>query len=88
MGICIASVCAGIPPQIWQCSPISYAWDVWTGERKVPRVNINALVWAWASINIALDIAVIILPMPQLLKLNLSRKKKIQVIAMFSVGLL
>jgi len=65
-----------------------YVGAVGRGAGRNCSVNINALLWAVAAVNIALDIAVVILPLPQLLKLALSRQKKVQVLAMFSVGLL
>lgn len=44
--------------------------------------------WIFAVINIILDIAVMILPFPYILRLHLSRKKKMQIGAVFLVGLL
>lgn len=40
------------------------------------------------ALNVALDIWMLILPLSQLLKLGVKFKKKVGVIAMFSVGIL
>jgi uncharacterized membrane protein len=73
---------------IWQCTPISYVWTGWTGETKGHCINVSILTWVVSLVTILLDIAVIILPIPQLLKLSLSRRKKVQIVSMFCVGLL
>lgn len=41
-----------------------------------------------AILNIVLDVATLCLPLWELYKLSLSRKKKIQIMLMFSVGFL
>lgn len=88
MGICAAYLCATIPATIWQCTPLPYVWTSWTGETQGSCVNVFILTWCASSINILLDIIVILLPIPHILKLTLSRKKKIQIVGMFCVGLL
>lgn len=70
------------------CIPISYTWTSWTGETTGHCDNLNAFAWAHAIINIVFDLCIILLPVPQLLRLALGRRKKIQIMLMFSVGLL
>ncbi|KAL7627957.1 hypothetical protein AAE478_002153 [Parahypoxylon ruwenzoriense] len=71
---------------ILQCDPVSGAWRSWDGEFASKCISINVLGWSAAAINIALDIAVIVLPLPELFRLSLSLRKRLQIIAMFTVG--
>ncbi|KAI1658361.1 hypothetical protein F4813DRAFT_46919 [Daldinia decipiens] len=71
---------------IFQCNPIRGAWLQWDGEFDTRCISINGLGWSAAAINIALDLAVIILPLPELFALSLSLRKRLQIIAMFTVG--
>jgi len=86
--VCCLYLVAFLPPTILQCRPISFIWTVWTRGTEGRCLNIFTLAWITSIINILLDLTVIALPIPFLLRLTLSRRKKIQVIAMFSVGLL
>jgi len=88
MGFCVAYLFAILPATIWQCTPVSYMWTSWSGETEGHCIDVFLLTWVATSANIILDLAVILLPVPQLLKLTLSKKKKIQIVAMFCVGLL
>jgi len=73
---------------IFSCTPISYNWTHWDGEHKGKCINFNAFAWAHAVTNIVLDFVMLGIPVPVLLKLQLSMKKKIYIILMFSVGAL
>ena|ERR1700743_132082 len=88
MGFVTTFLVAILPATIFQCTPISYMWTSWTGETKGHCINVSTLTWFASSINIIQDIAVIVLPIPHLLHLSLSRKKKLQIVSMFCVGLL
>lgn len=72
----------------FQCSPVKHAWQFWDGERPGSCHNVNAIIWAMAAANLALDLYVMSIPFPQLITLSLSRKKKLYILAMFSVGFL
>jgi hypothetical protein len=73
---------------VFQCSPIEGAWTRWDGTFKGKCQNINLQGWMSAAITIFLDLATLILPLPLLAKLALSRRKKVQLFLMFSVGFL
>jgi hypothetical protein len=88
MAICTAYMFATIIATIWQCTPLSYVWTGWSGETEGHCIDVFVLTWIATSLNILLDILIILLPIPHLLKLTLSRKKKIQIVSMFCVGLL
>ncbi|KAJ9134308.1 Cfem domain containing protein [Pleurostoma richardsiae] len=71
---------------IFQCDPLEGAWRAWDGSVTAKCRDINLQGWAAAGCNIVLDLAMLILPLPELYKLNLSLKKKLQVLLMFSLG--
>jgi len=71
---------------IFQCHPLEGAWLQWDGTYKDQCTSINVLGWSAAAFNIALDMATIILPLPELYRLSMSIKKKVQIMAMFTVG--
>lgn len=73
---------------IFQCTPIEGAWRAWDKEFPAKCNNINMQGWMAAILNIVLDVATLCLPLWELYKLSLSRKKKIQIMLMFSVGFL
>lgn len=84
IGYLIAFECISI----WQCRPLDAAWKRWDGVYPSKCNNINLQSWMSAALNIILDICLFVLPMPQLYQLSMSRKKKIHIMLMFSVGLL
>lgn len=84
MAFCAATTVAFTLVTIFQCHPIIY---VWNKDLKGGRcVNYNSAAWANAGINIVQDIIIILLPMNELRHLQLNRKKKIGMYAMFGVG--
>lgn len=88
VGICLAYIPATALATLFNCTPVSYNWTGWTGETQGHCFSFNTFAWAQSSINILLDLIIILLPIPQLWKLNMGRKKRIQLVLMFSVGLL
>lgn len=88
MGFCAAFLCSMLPAAMFQCWPISYIWEAWTGEAKGKCLNLRALAYASAAFNITLDVAIILLPIRDIVGLNLSQKNKLQVLSMFAVGIL
>ncbi|RMZ66270.1 oxidase [Pyrenophora seminiperda CCB06] len=87
MGVAAAYTVAFFFATTIQCWPISLAWTQWDGLHKGTCNNIHLQGWIAAAINIALDVVVMILPMKHLAALNMSLKKKIMVMSMFSVGI-
>lgn len=88
IGFNIAYLITFVLVTIFQCSPIDGAWLRWDGTHNYTCNNENAQAWAAAATNIVIDIATMILPLPELYNLNLSARKKISVMAMFSLGIL
>lgn len=74
---------------IFQCVPVSYNWLGWTGTQKPARcTNLNAQTYASSSINIIQDVVILVLPLPWLVKLNVGWRRKLNVLLMFSIGIL
>jgi hypothetical protein len=88
VGVCLAYIPATALATFLNCIPVSYNWTAWTGETEGRCFSFNTFAWAQSTINIVLDLTIILLPIPQLWKLNMGRKKRIQIVLMFSVGLL
>ncbi|KAI3543832.1 integral membrane protein [Colletotrichum abscissum] len=69
-----------------QCQPFQHYWNGWDGEQDGHCADLNTIGLTHVAFNIALDVWMLILPATQLYKLNMELKKKIGVMAMFSVG--
>lgn len=71
---------------IFQCSPVSAAWD--TSITKKTCVDINAFYLANAATNITTDLVTYLLPMNLVRKLQLPMKQRMAVGFMLGLGLL
>ena len=71
---------------IFQCTPVPFSWDGWTGESKGKCINVNLFSWIRGGVEIGIDLAIISLPLPILYRLQMDWRKKIQVMLMFCVG--
>lgn len=67
------------------CHPVAYSWDPSIPGGYCTNQNLAFLIAG--STNFALDIIVVVLPTPILWSLRLPLKKKIGVVAMFSLGI-
>lgn len=56
--------------------------------RRGTCIDLNALIFATASLNILFDLTTILLPIPKLWSLSIPTRKKLAVVATFTVGLL
>lgn len=68
---------------VFQCHPISGAWDRTVPSKCLP---LNAIAYSSAAISIAQDILILGLPVTQLLGLQMNLRKKLNVLAMFGIG--
>jgi hypothetical protein len=68
---------------VFQCTPIGGAFD-----RNIPStcINLNAAAFSSSGISIAQDLVILFLPLPQLQLLNMSLKKRLNLMFMFSLG--
>ena len=86
LAYCIGYILGTVIALVFQCSPISLAWDRWDGEHPGKCFNLNLLGWMSAALNIVGDLIVICLPLHELSKLAMSRRKKAGVMLMFLGG--
>ncbi|KAK6344400.1 hypothetical protein TWF696_008036 [Orbilia brochopaga] len=79
----VAWTVAVIFAYIFECPDPSRAWSP---EFPQGCVNLSALYYSSASINIATDLVILLLPIPVLHRLQIDRRRKVALIAIFSVG--
>lgn len=73
---------------VFQCTPVEGAWHFWDEQIPTKCGDMHLLAWMAAAFNIVLDVAVLALPILGLFGLKMSWRKKLQIMAMFSVGFL
>ena len=87
MGIVTCFGIGNTGAMIFQCQPVSFFWDGWKGETSGRcTVDVRLFGFIRGAIEIMLDVAILSLPLPMLARLQMSRKKKVQIISMFAVG--
>ncbi|KAF1849095.1 uncharacterized protein K460DRAFT_304888 [Cucurbitaria berberidis CBS 394.84] len=70
-----------------QCKPIHLFWDGWKGTMAGKcTVDVRLFGFVRGGIEIVLDLAILSLPLPVLARLQMSWKKKFQIMSMFCVG--
>ncbi|KAF2492235.1 hypothetical protein BU16DRAFT_107908 [Lophium mytilinum] len=84
-GVVGCQATANVLTCIFQCNPVSAAWDVTITEKKC--VNINAFYLANAALNIATDLLTYTLPVKLVLRLQVSRNQRIALGVMLCLGL-
>lgn len=82
--MCISSVAILLAA----CRPVSFFWDRFEANSTGQCLNINSMFIAFASINVFLDFLLLAIPIPRILKLQMTTKKKIIVIASLFLGIL
>jgi uncharacterized membrane protein len=88
IGIVTCFGIANVFSMIFQCTPTGvFFWDGWRGEMAGHcGVDVRLFGFVRGAVEIFLDLVILTLPLPMLAKLNMSPKKKIQIMSMFSVG--
>ncbi|KAL5382561.1 hypothetical protein DPSP01_006401 [Paraphaeosphaeria sporulosa] len=82
-------VCFGVAnafSMVFQCTPIHFFWNGWRGETSGQCIDVRLFGFVRGGIEIFLDLAILTLPLPMLAGLQMSRKKKLQIMSMFCVG--
>jgi hypothetical protein len=76
--------------QIFQCVPFEANWETWRLGHAGPFkcINVNHFVIAGAGLNILQELVIMILPMPGLARLSLSRRAKLNAVALFGLAIL
>jgi uncharacterized membrane protein len=82
-GFVIASGFAFIFAIIFQCSPVAGTWDKTLSSK---CVDVNTLAFSNSGISIAQDLVILFLPVSELATLQMSLRKKLNVLGMFSIG--
>ncbi|KUJ21600.1 uncharacterized protein LY89DRAFT_378431 [Mollisia scopiformis] len=72
----------------FQCIPFSGYWTNWSlpFSSQTKCINQYAALYAGSGLSIVLNLIILLLPIPTLWKLELSIKRKVNVLVMFSVG--
>lgn len=73
----IASICT--------CIPIDHFWDL---AKPGKCINYNNFFLSYSIIEIVIDLIILVMPLPSIWSLQLSRRNKWVVTAIFSVGIL
>jgi hypothetical protein len=79
----IASGFAFIFAIIFQCTPVRGAWDKTISSK---CIDVNALAFSNSGVSIAQDLVILFLPVSELATLQMSVRKKLGVLGMFSIG--
>lgn len=85
------STCFGVSntfTMIFQCTPVSYFWNGWSGKYQGYCIDISAYAWYKAALQIVIDLIIIGLPIWPLWHVSLNIKKRVQLVLMFSAGFL
>lgn len=88
IGLNVCYMIAFVLISVFQCWPLDGAWLHWDKEYHYQCNDINAQGWAAAIFNMVLDLVVMTMPLRELYHLQLSLRKKLFVMCMFSFGIL
>ncbi|KAH7303145.1 hypothetical protein B0I35DRAFT_365508, partial [Stachybotrys elegans] len=69
---------------IFQCLPVDSIWDRSMESKKC--INTNAIVYSSGILSILEDFAILVMPVRQTWQLNINRKKRFLILALFSIG--
>jgi hypothetical protein len=87
MGIVTCFGIGNTGAMMFQCQSISFFWNGWKGETSGRcTVDVRLFGFIRGAIEIMLDVAILSLPLPMLARLQMSWRKKIQIMSMFCVG--
>ncbi|KAI1377141.1 hypothetical protein F4677DRAFT_459487 [Hypoxylon crocopeplum] len=84
LGVILCYMLATTASSIWQCTPISRAWD-----KSVPGtcISITGNWYANAGFSIATDVAILVLPMQPIFRSSLPKKQKWALVIVFALGI-
>ncbi|PKY01835.1 pth11-like integral membrane protein [Aspergillus campestris IBT 28561] len=68
------------------CRPLSFYWNQFIGE-KGTCIDVNTFFLALAIINMINDFIVLLIPIPRIMKLQMTRRKKVAISAIMAVGI-
>lgn len=67
-----------------QCLPVDSIWDRYITDRKC--IDTNAIVYSSGILSIFEDIAILLLPIRHVWRLNIHRRRRLILLALFSIG--
>ena len=70
---------------ILQCSPVKGAWDPFVQAK---CINIMTIFMALNIVNVVTDVILVAMPLPHLWRLQMPRSTRIELVGIFSVGIL
>ncbi|KAI0454911.1 hypothetical protein F5B21DRAFT_524307 [Xylaria acuta] len=73
---------------IFQCTPVSYFWNIWDGLHEGYCIDQWAVFLSGGVISTSLDVVLILLPVRWISQLQFSQAKRITTLGMFSLGVL
>ena len=73
---------------IFQCTPVSYAWNTDQEGSCLPSVGLADVYYACTAVNIATDWVTALLPIPLLWHVRLERSEKLSVATILGLGIL
>lgn len=73
---------------IFQCTPVSYAWNTDQEGHCLPAVDLADVYYACTAVNIMTDWVTALLPIPLLWHVRLERSEKLSVAAILGLGIL
>ena len=68
---------------IFACNPIR---GFWVATVKAKCIDAVRFYWATAILNVVTDVYILVLPLPQVWQLQISKKQKIGLTALFTLG--
>ncbi|GBF64615.1 hypothetical protein TMEN_7331 [Trichophyton mentagrophytes] len=72
----------------FHCIPVHLAWTSWKMDETGTCINFMTSTYVNGFVNIAVDTVMVTMPIYEVVKLKLSRRKKVGVAVMFGMGLL
>ncbi|KAF2148243.1 hypothetical protein K461DRAFT_233207 [Myriangium duriaei CBS 260.36] len=86
--IILAWIVAVFFATIFQCTPIDYTWKGKASGIRGSCINVRASWFANAVFNISTDLIIVFLPMPIVFRLQMKLRPKLQLCALFALGLM
>lgn len=85
LGVVVCLNTALIFTTIFECSPVARSWNT-----AISGTCINPVILPYFSgvTSVLIDVYILILPIPLLYRLNMGRKQKFRLVAIFGTGLL
>lgn len=88
MGVVTCQASANVLAAIFQCAPVSAAWDPAGAGPEYKCITINAFYIANAAVNILTDLLTYSLPIPLALKLQMPLRQRLGLAVILGLGLL